>query len=1146
MTKGQKLYKKSINIATSSLFLVSALLTISYLVLDNNQVEAEVTSINNPLIPGNREDTGFHDYSDLSESSLHSMNSWTALGTTKLNIPGANWFGMTDDIKNQAGYVIFKGAIDSSKAFSISGYFRTASGSMNYKDSGDSNGFILTPESLDQINENSIKYIGNSNTSKPVVYPTGPGLGIGGLNGSIFAGRDLYYNSPGSGLAADSGNGAIDGIYDGPFTGTGVSGASPAVSIRTTRTMSGSSIISGDTSIGKPGELVYGSGSTTTTGVGTSLGYPNAKGPDTSYYTVFGSNSTQDDIMTLTWSNPVETPDKKGYIGTLSLKVQGMNSDGLSSGDPVTISQTSLTLPKSVSVGTIGATGGNYGMLSFSNNYSKVTGNRGQKDVKVNYVNAITGKKISSCETTSINSNVGDVVNIISPSGIGISYPGLPGKFEFIAPDHSTFSGLKGYTFNKITYGGEFDENTGVLIGDGITDPNGSAGSEKGITVSNFNSITNPNQINVFYTPKIETVFFNACYLAGTPGTSVMGTDKINNIDFSLPSPTPTTLGFASSPPIYSPTTGYIDSIAPPPSVSNMPIGYSVIQVIAPNGKVYTTSGAVTAGYSSALTYALAENPITDSSSIVSSGFTNSFLIMLGPEKHDATWQFKYDAATPGYGGNEGTNTLPPLPTFSKQQGVTGLPMEVPSETKLPLGYKVSQIVDGKGNTYSGLDDITSPNVFIKKYFPYIFMNAATYSGSTMKPPTFGTESSFMFLVSPIQQSGKVNFKYNVGTPGTNNQGNPVVDNAGNPIPVTDSSKGTLGIVSSLPEDLPLHGVTGETLSFDLSKSIPEGYEIDSVVAPDGTRYKDDTAKHKTALQLALAANPYFEDSSLSTNRFTVYLRALQNITTSIYIKMNKNDVPDGTSIPEEQKLKISTGLVGSPISNSDINHAITNLTSGGGVLDITSQVYNNWYITSLNGPNNSILDMTGQMNNKIAIQKLADLIALNPYILAKSNDFVIYMDYIGTLSLTVPSFMDFGSHDISGKPTVYKGRMDNAVSIIDSRVTPTPWTLSVQQSSPLTGYVNKLGLMIPSLELSDSVHFLDNEGNDTLLTKGVSATVYRQTKGTNDIVEALVNDSKVRAGFYLETFADKQIAKWCGDEVIYKGEVLWTLSNTP
>jgi hypothetical protein len=298
-------------------------------------------------------------------------------------------------------------------------------------------------------------------------------------------------------------------------------------------------------------------------------------------------------------------------------------------------------------------------------------------------------------------------------------------------------------------------------------------------------------------------------------------------------------------------------------------------------------------------------------------------------------------------------------------------------------------------------------------------------------------------------------------------------------------------------------------------------------------------------VQAALEANPYFEDSSQSTNSFTIYLRA-ESKTASIAIKMDNSQTPSGTVIPEEQNFVLGEGSVGEPILQSDIEKALTTLTSGGGVLDITSSTYDNWNVTSLSGPGNTIISTAGEMNNQIAAEKLSDLVASQPYYLAGNSVYEIHMSYNGTLSLRVPSTIDFGNHEISGKSSTYKGSMEKSVYVIDSRTTPTAWTLKVQQSSPLIGYGENTGVIIPQLELSGSLHFVDTQSNDTLLTDDTSATVYQQTSGSNELVEAMTNSNEGEKGFYLDTLANKQISKWYGDNVVYKGEILWTVSNTP
>lgn len=146
-------------------------------------------------------DTGAHNWSDSSLTNVvRDSSKWSALGTTQIS---GNWFNLTQNTKNQAGYGIFNASMDMSQNTSISGMFRTQitnpTAGNDFNLAGDAVGFILTPTNKAQINANSSK---PSSNNRPVNFPTGAGLGIGGLPGSVFAGRDLYYNAS-SGLADD-------------------------------------------------------------------------------------------------------------------------------------------------------------------------------------------------------------------------------------------------------------------------------------------------------------------------------------------------------------------------------------------------------------------------------------------------------------------------------------------------------------------------------------------------------------------------------------------------------------------------------------------------------------------------------------------------------------------------------------------------------------------------------------------------------------------------------------------------------------------------------------------------------------------------------------------------------------------------------
>jgi hypothetical protein len=189
-----------------------------------------------------------------------------------------------------------------------------------------------------------------------------------------------------------------------------------------------------------------------------------------------------------------------------------------------------------MSLGVIGGTGNNYGNISFSNNTSAISGYRGTSNAQVNYINATTGKKIAAYPTSTITANVGDRLAIGTAASVG----GLPGKYTYSTPAVPT-----GYTAqSKVTFGGSFNAS-GVLSGDvaSTTDPNNSGNSTGGLTVLNYDTqgANNPNEINIYYTPKSITSHIYQALSAGSLGSYTLTDSQLKTLggaDFS---------GFASS-----------------------------------------------------------------------------------------------------------------------------------------------------------------------------------------------------------------------------------------------------------------------------------------------------------------------------------------------------------------------------------------------------------------------------------------------------------------------------------------------------------------------------------------------------------------------------------------------------------------------
>ncbi|AYG00400.1 lectin-like domain-containing protein [Lactococcus allomyrinae] len=919
---------------------------------------------------------------------------------------------------------------------------------------------------------------------------TGGGLGVAGLPESIFAGRDFYYNSD----------------YNDPDVGRGVDGillpnVSNMIAIRETS--------SGGTLLPAPS-----SASASVNGANWQAG------------SILNWRNVYTDYVQLKW-NPTSGVGANGRVsGRLTMTYgSGADASGNITGQTGQIFD-DCELNQMLSIGVVGSTGGHWSKMSYLTSSGYLKSTKATQPIRVNYINSVTGQVIQSAPYTTIKANVGDKIGVVSPTSSAIASD----DYDYRAPDLSS----SGYTFSGVSTGSTVNTTSTSQVGTVLVSNNDSYTSTGLITPVN-------NTINVYYQPSTVSASFISVYLGGTPGTTAISTSTGTGIVYATPSLTPTSPGKAPTLTAIPSILGSIGTSVSAPTL-NIPDGYSVYGVVGPDDKSYliSTYGSVTA----TLNAALNANPLTLATDVVPSGCTNQFTIIFQPKNHYVDFKYAYDSNTPGI-GNEPGLAPPSLPTtVVTQQGVTGQPLVDPglSYTPIGAGYQVRSILvaypDGNYSVSGG--QITISHVFDKwPYMSYVYKNQELNVADA--------DLHFTYQVGAMPQSGTVNFKYAVGTPGTDHSGNPVLDAQGNPEAVTSDAQGTLGLASALPEALTLSGKTGGVLDFDPRPSIPEGYAIDTITGPDGTIYTSDDTSNDSILHSALENNPYFKDVSQSTNSFTITLKALPS-KAMIQMKLSEGDIPEGITIPEEQSFQLSQGLVGSPISNSDISNAIATLTTGGGVLDTTSALYNNWYVTDLVGPHDDTIDTTGIQNNATAVTKLTDLIAHTPYILSSDskNIYTINMSYSGTLSLEVPETISFGSHEISGESVDSRGALSSDVSVYDERSAPSSWSMTVQQTAALTAYNTTTGLIIPSLNLDGALHFIDNLGTDTVLTGTSAPTVYNQTVGENSLVNVLNANSTTGAGLYLNVNPRQQVSTWQGSAITFKGAVTWTILDAP
>lgn len=185
------------------------------------------------------------------------------------------------------------------------------------------------------------------------------------------------------------------------------------------------------------------------------------------YYTAKNNSSNS---FFMTWTNPVLNSDGT-VTGTMTYRSRNAGTDYIAS--------TQLTVQKSMSIGFMAATGGNYSKMSVT--VDLITAPKGVQPVNVNYLNSATGGQLSpkgsAWKNSTITANVGDKIGVV-PQG---NTTNTSDNYDYFAPIAPT-----GYTFKS---------------------------TSSAVTVQNFPSGTaNPNQINVSYTPLAQTGGFTFNY----------------------------------------------------------------------------------------------------------------------------------------------------------------------------------------------------------------------------------------------------------------------------------------------------------------------------------------------------------------------------------------------------------------------------------------------------------------------------------------------------------------------------------------------------------------------------------------------------------------------------------------------------------
>lgn len=296
------------------------------------------------------------------------------------------------------------------------------------------------------------------------------------LGGSTYASAGLF------GIGSGSQLGDANGVLLTNLSSSQLSGGSTGGDLGIGNLGSGTYFIGNNYSYKKTYTSIFlGSYYNTATVIAQGVGSPGSGGGKTvrkanGDYTSddYTAKNNSSNAFEMYWSNPVLNSD-----GTVTGK---MSYSSRNANDVYTASA-KLTVQKSMTIGFMAATGGNYSQMSVT--IAAVDAGKGVQPVNVNYLNSATGGQLapkgSAWKNSTITANVGDKIGVV-PQG---STTNTSDAYDYFAPVAPTGYSL-GYSFKTIS---------------------------SAVTVQNFPlGGDNPNQINVSYTPLPQSGGFTFGY----------------------------------------------------------------------------------------------------------------------------------------------------------------------------------------------------------------------------------------------------------------------------------------------------------------------------------------------------------------------------------------------------------------------------------------------------------------------------------------------------------------------------------------------------------------------------------------------------------------------------------------------------------
>lgn len=293
------------------------------------------------------------------------------------------------------------------------------------------------------------------------------------LSGSTYAASTGWFGTGWFGTGSGSKLGDANGVLLTDLSSSQLSGGSTGENLGIGNLGSGTYFIGNNYSYRKTStSFFFESYYNTATVIAQGVGSPGSGGGKTVLkasddYTAKNNSSNAFEMY---WSNPVLNSD-----GTVTGK---MSYSSRNANDVYTASAY-LTVQKSMTIGFMAATGGNYSQMSVKIGEVKV--GKEVQPVNVNYLNSATGGQLapkgSAWKNSTITANVGDKIGVVPQE----STTNTSDAYDYFAPVAPT-----GYSFKTIS---------------------------SAVTVQNFPlGGDNPNQINVSYTPLPQSGGFTFGY----------------------------------------------------------------------------------------------------------------------------------------------------------------------------------------------------------------------------------------------------------------------------------------------------------------------------------------------------------------------------------------------------------------------------------------------------------------------------------------------------------------------------------------------------------------------------------------------------------------------------------------------------------